>query len=190
MKTGPETPLLENRSPTSPTTSPCTAPTAARTTRFRRGSPVLNARPDAPAQTPTTGPPASAAATRNGPASETRVRRPTRSSIRSASAVSATRTIATAKGMRTSAPPAPAVLSPDRGNLRAEQEVGHGLAADVARPARLHRVAGARHDDQLPARREGELLPRPGQLRRQVVSALDEQRRHEELAVRRRRRRS
>ena len=45
--------------------------------RFRQGSPVVNASVDAPAHAPTSGPPTSAAATRNGPASETRVRRPT-----------------------------------------------------------------------------------------------------------------
>ena len=109
----------------------------------------------------------------------------------SASAVNVTRTIAA--GMPASSPMAGdmnALNSRDRTalELRPEQEVRHGRAADVAHGARLYRVARARDHDELPVRSQGELLPRPGELRRQVVAPFDEQRGDAELPVRLRRR--
>ena len=49
-------------------------------------------------------------------------------------------------------------------------------------------MARAGDDNELPVRRQGELLPRPRELCRQIVVPLDEQRRDAELPPRERRR--
>src|SRR5215470_2565631 len=81
-----------------------------------------------------------------------------------------------------------ALNSGDRTALGPEQEARDGLAPDVAHRAGLRRVTGIWDDDELPVRRQSELLTSPRERRREVVVAVHEQRRHEQLAVRQGRR--
>src|SRR4029078_11672054 len=105
--------------------------------------------------------------TRNGPERETRVRRPTTRWSCSASAGRATRTIAARVPMSSPlAAPIERIEQPRSdcaGVLATEQEPRDGLSADVARGARLDRMARARHDHELPLRCPCQLLPGPGE---------------------------